>query len=779
MSKPENLKHLLHICLVICCFLATVSCSVSSSDSLKANVLLYWPTDESDPVYKEWTKVAVKELRRQGIRGDVSVHFAHATERYEVEERPMLNELILHLRADGKMPDLILSYGDANRWLLVTDVNSVAASIPVVCYGTHFEDYLPYQEELLLDNYDAGRWDMVTILDRLRLKENLDLADSLSPSAVKALYRPEYISMYPHRFITLLDVENLWTDRIRYNDLCSQMAALDPDIYYDNLEARVNEDVIRHIARNQGRIIFSCRSVMSPQWNLSPSANQVPTTWAFFPQKSSNFFIQTKHDNKSRTLVDSPSFMPYFTMIAHDFLFNDKCIGGYFTPFEEQIKDAVGAGKRLLRGETPEEIGTLEHTPSYNINWDVVRGFGLDVNRAPEWVNIRNATLHDRNPALCNTLKWTVRTLLVAILIWSAIFIYVLSRKAHDNAVKLRRYAERVLYNNGIMKRIMEITEFSTWEMNDGFNEDFSRISASDFFMEKLRKFFGITAPGNYAIQAYCSLDRKPPHWYMMRMTVAANGDGTVSRKGIIVNNDKQKELEALAAETNRLITSVRTREGFIASMNHEIRTPLNSIVGYSQLLSMPGMEFSPEEIGEYVGAIEGNSAVLRHTMDNIMTATLIGRNLVKSHTETISLADFLRPWTGLGAESTYGRRIVLQPGPEGLSVSADRMMLTKVMDNLFDNAMRFSGAPSAITVGWDKCAANGFSAEIRVQDEGEGIEPKYQRLVFERFFKVDSFTSGCGLGLYIAKTFVELMDGRITVESKPGSGSVFKIRLR
>ncbi|MGN0195006.1 MAG: sensor histidine kinase [Candidatus Cryptobacteroides sp.] len=746
---------------------------------MKANVLLYWPTDESDPVYIEWTKIAERELRRQGIHGEVSVHFAHATERYETVERPMLNELILHLRAQGKMPDLILSYGDANRWLLVTDVNSVAASIPVVCYGTHFEDYLPYQEELLLDNYDAGRWDMVTILDRLRLKENLDFADSLSPSAVKALYRPEYISMYPHRFITLLDVENLWTDRIRYNDLCSQMALLDPDIYYDNLQARVNEDVIRNIARDQKRIVFSCRSVMSPQWNLSPSANQVPTTWAFFPQKSANFFIQGKHDNKSRTLVDSPSFMPYFTMIAHDFLVNDKCIGGYFTPYEEQIRDAVSAGKRLLRGETPKEIGTLEHRPSYNINWDVVRGFGLDVNKVPQGVNLHNVTLRDRNPGLYGILKWTIIIVLVSILIWSAIITWILSGKARDNAVKMRRYAENVIYNNGLMKRIMEITEFSTWEMNDGFNEDYSRISASDFFMEKLRKFFAITVPGNYAIQAYCSLDRKPAHWYMIRMTVAANGDGTVSRKGIIVNNDKQKELEAVAAETNRLITSVRTREGFIASMNHEIRTPLNSIVGYSQLLSMPGMEFSREEFGEYIEAIGSNSSVLRHTMDNIMTANLISRNMTKSRPETIFLADFLRPWTGLGAEGTYGRRIVLQPGPEGLSVSADRMMLTKVMDNLLDNAIRFSDAPSAVTVGWDRSDAQGCSAEIWVRDEGMGIEPKYHKLIFERFFKVDSFTSGCGLGLYIARTFVELMGGRISVGSRPGSGSVFKIRLK
>ena len=80
--------------------------------------------------------------------------------------------------------------------------------------------------------------------------------------------------------------------------------------------------------------------------------------------------------------------------------------------------------------------------------------------------------------------------------------------------------------------------------------------------------------------------------------------------------------------------------------------------------------------------------------------------------------------------------------------------------------------------MGWDRSREEGWSAEIRVKDMGAGIDPKYQELIFERFFKVDSFTPGCGLGLYICKTFVELMGGRISVESKIGAGSVFIIKL-
>ena len=64
------------------------------------------------------------------------------------------------------------------------------------------------------------------------------------------------------------------------------------------------------------------------------------------------------------------------------------------------------------------------------------------------------------------------------------------------------------------------------------------------------------------------------------------------------------------------------------------------------------------------------------------------------------------------------------------------------------------------------------------MSDEGIGIAPEYHELIFDRFFKVDSFAPGCGLGLNICKTFVELMGGQISVESKVGEGSVFKIKL-
>lgn len=761
--------------LLLLCLTNLTSCDRKGGEALDANVLLYWPTDENDPSYREWTEIAKEELLRQGIRGEVTVHFAHTTERYESRERPMLNDLILSLRSEGRIPDLILSYGDANRWLLVTSANSVTSSIPVVCFGLHSDEFLPYQMELLDKRYSGGRWnDMVNIRDRMRLEENLVFANAITSRILDSLRTEDFMTVGSNRIVTLLDVPHFWADRLVFNDLNLQMEGMDPSRFYNNLMPSVNEDRVKAIALREKRIVFSCRSVMDPLWNIKTSY-QIATTWAFYPQKSSNFFLQTKHDNKSRSLVEGPSFMPYYTMVAEDFLVNGKCVGGYFPTARDQIRDAVSAAVRILKGESAEQVGWLEHTPSYNINWDVVRSLGMDVNKVPDTVNLHNVVLKDRKPKLYSTYQWLFWTAFSLILAASTIVISVLASKSRRNRKRLRALADETIRNNDILNQMMEIADFKTWEMPDDFSGSLHRFSASDFFLEKLRKFIRIDRPGNYALQIHCSIDGKPFHWYEIRMTVGEGDTGGLKRRGVIVNIDNQKQLEAIAAETNRIITSAKTREGFIASMNHEIRTPLNSIVGYTQLLAMPDIPMEPEELKEYTYAITSNSSILRNTINNILTATRISKSLITPHYESVELSSLIMNGREMSID---GHRIVPEPGPEGLMVRVDRTLFSRTLDNILFNAAMFSEEGADITLGWGRSDEEGLTAEIRVTDTGIGIALENQELVFERFFKVDSFTPGCGLGLYISRTFVELMGGQISFESKLGEGSVFKIKL-
>ena len=763
--------------LFFCAIPMLQSCGKASKpETTHANVLIYWPTDNNDPAFKMWTDLMKKELERQGIQGEIFVEYSKATEIYEREERNRLNQLIYQLRADGRMPDLILSFGDLNRWLLMTNTNPITRSIPTVCYGLALKKYHPYQYEYLEEFYEGGRTDMVDIWHNIYLKENLDFAAGISPKLIEYIKRPEYYFLTKNRYITLLDVENFWHDRLKYQDLVMQIDSLDKSRYYNNLVAEVDEGTLISMATKQDKIVFSCRSVMSQRWNLMPK--QITTTWAFYPQKSPNIFIQSKHDNKSRGLVDGPSAMMYYSMVPEDFLSNPKCIGGYFTPADELLRDAVTAGLRMLKGENAAQIGELEHKPSYNINWDVVRPIGLDIKQCEAHMKVWNATLKDRNPRRYKFLHFSMLALLGILLLCSTTIIYVLSSRAYKNHARLKEYALATIKNNKVLTQMMKASDFRTWEIiADIYDSDYV-IHANDFFSEKLRNFVRITEPGNYTLQVHCSFDDNPVHWYELRMTVSLGEDSRIERRGVIINIDAQKKLESLAAETNRIINSVKTREGFIAAMNHQIRTPLNSIIGYTQLLSMPDMPMEPEDLKEYAEDIERNTVQLRNTINNIVAATMLGRSMTVPVITDVRLYDNYGPGFKQVWNMGDSHKLVLKPGPAGLVVHADSKLLRDAIYQLLHNAVQFSEPGTNIIFGWDRSEDPSWAAEIWVADEGPGIAPQYQNLIFDRFFKVDSFTAGCGLGLYICKSYVELMGGQLSVESQSGEGSIFKIKL-
>ena len=108
---------------------------------------------------------------------------------------------------------------------------------------------------------------------------------------------------------------------------------------------------------------------------------------------------------------------------------------------------------RLLKGEKAEELRGLQHTPTYNLNWDVLRDKGVDVNSMPSNINIANAGLKDRNPVLYRTYLMTSILLFVAALVGSIIIISYYSRKARRNERRLRDYA------NDMQQQVAERTD--------------------------------------------------------------------------------------------------------------------------------------------------------------------------------------------------------------------------------------------------------------------------------------------------------------------------------
>ncbi len=226
----------------------------------------------------------------------------------------------------------------------------------------------------------------------------------------------------------------------------------------------------------------------------------------------------------------------------------------------------------------------------------------------------------------------------------------------------------------------------------------------------------------------------------------------------------------------------------FLANMSHELRTPLNAILGFAQLLSR-NPDIPPKQL-EQLQTINRCGEHLRSLIDNVLDLAKIESGLMTLNPTSFDIHQLLQGIINLlrvTAESR-GLQLVLETGllaqdSETLPVSppqwivADENKLRQVITNLLSNAIKFTPAGS-ITL---RVAAEGELEQLRfyfeVEDTGFGMSPETIEAIFQPFVQGVSpaYREGTGLGLTIARRFVELMGGQISVESDVGKGSLFR----
>ncbi len=241
---------------------------------------------------------------------------------------------------------------------------------------------------------------------------------------------------------------------------------------------------------------------------------------------------------------------------------------------------------------------------------------------------------------------------------------------------------------------------------------------------------------------------------------------------------------EALASEklvVDRLAQLDQTKNDFLSTVSHELRTPITSILGYSQLLMGQDASDLPAVQRQVVGRIERNGRRLMGLIEDMLAMSQIE---VGSFGFTRVPLDAREP-LALAVESTLAllpaRDLALEQRvpAEPVLVAGDADKLERAFENLLSNAVKFSNPGEQIVV---RLAAEAGEAVFSVTDTGIGIESEDQGQLFERFFRGSEAQTqaiqGAGLGLSIASTIVNGHDGRIDVESAPGQGSTFTIRL-
>ena len=266
-------------------------------------------------------------------------------------------------------------------------------------------------------------------------------------------------------------------------------------------------------------------------------------------------------------------------------------------------------------------------------------------------------------------------------------------------------------------------------------------------------------------------------YWEESYGTIAARDvDGNPTRiVGTSMRIDAQKQMEAdLIAARNKAEESDRLKTAFLANMGHEIRTPLNAIVGFADLL--PVVE-SEEDRNQLISEIQKNNYKLLNIIDGLVSMSKVeaeAKSLVKSQTNIVpvlqEIADYYRTMVD-------GSTVVLAtqfPYPEIL-MNTDITKFKEIVNNLMQNAVKFT-AQGSITLGFD--LQQGDKLQLWVLDTGKGIAEEHQERIFERFFKVDEYVPGTGLGLSVAKSHVESLGGSIGVDSVLDNGSRFWVEL-
>lgn len=226
-------------------------------------------------------------------------------------------------------------------------------------------------------------------------------------------------------------------------------------------------------------------------------------------------------------------------------------------------------------------------------------------------------------------------------------------------------------------------------------------------------------------------------------------------------------------------------RAGFIGDFSHEFRTPINSLSGFAQILRDDDLE--ADERREYADIIVEEATRLAGLSERILLLSKVEAATILPHAEDVDVAEQLRRCALVLETKLESADVRLDLSLDDAHVRGNADYLMQLWMNLLDNAIKFSPAGSRVSVALYGGRAReegrtGGSDSIAawISDEGAGMDTDTKRHVFDRFYQGDSSHSakGSGLGLSLCKRIVELHGGTIEVQSAPGKGSVFEVRL-
>jgi signal transduction histidine kinase len=244
--------------------------------------------------------------------------------------------------------------------------------------------------------------------------------------------------------------------------------------------------------------------------------------------------------------------------------------------------------------------------------------------------------------------------------------------------------------------------------------------------------------------------------------------------------NFKQKA--ELIASKIKAEESDKLKSAFLMNLSHEIRTPMNAIVGFSDLLL--DEKTTEEERHEFVRIVQNNSRSLLSIVDDLIEMSKIDSDLIRPNYRNVNLENVLKAAFESASFSNKNANVVvkLQEPNEKVktNIVTDAVKLNQIIINLLNNALKFT-EEGFVILDYEVDNANKLIV-FHVKDSGIGMPDDFKDKIFKRFNKINakniSANEGLGLGLAISKSYVEMLGGTISVETKEGLGSTFTFTI-
>jgi len=268
--------------------------------------------------------------------------------------------------------------------------------------------------------------------------------------------------------------------------------------------------------------------------------------------------------------------------------------------------------------------------------------------------------------------------------------------------------------------------------------------------------------------------------WLASRSAAVFDESGRVVRRvGVNWDVTESKNAELARQQATLAEREIQAKSQFLSRISHELRTPLNAVLGFTQLLQIEARQSGQAEQLAKLEHIRDAGDHLLSLINDVLDLSGLESGEIRLTLQPVDLAELVRQSLPLVHSLAVQLDVDLAIGRvDGVVASADPTRLRQVLINLLSNAIKYNRPGGSVVV---EAASDGSEATLTVRDTGRGLDSEQLARLFEPFnrFGVEhEGIEGTGIGLTIVKTLVDVMGGRIDVESHPGDGTAFRIAL-